>query len=194
MSVTWCWAASSKKLLGVEVTSGRELIWGGKSLHQGAEKEMATHSSILAQEIPWREEPGGLQSVGSQKSRHDLDTKPPPPLHQGAHRRKTPPPHTHPQALQRTDKMLRFTGEPIFGLPPHTGNKQPVGVKWQHCGDQWRGLLVYNQQSNKMRLASPFSTPKNQSKACWEVGDVCRARGSQTTLQNRGIVSTLGKL
>ena len=48
MSVTWCWAASSKKLLGVEVTSGRQLIWGGKSLHQGAEKEMATHSSILA--------------------------------------------------------------------------------------------------------------------------------------------------
>ena len=32
------------------------------------EKEMATHSSILAWEIPWTEEPGGLQSVGSQKS------------------------------------------------------------------------------------------------------------------------------
>ena len=33
------------------------------------EKEMATHSSILAWEIPWTEEPGGLQSTGSQKSR-----------------------------------------------------------------------------------------------------------------------------
>ena len=32
------------------------------------EKEMATHSSILGWEIPWTEEPGGLQSVGSQKS------------------------------------------------------------------------------------------------------------------------------
>ena len=32
------------------------------------EKEMATHSSILAWEIPWTEEPGGLQSVGSQES------------------------------------------------------------------------------------------------------------------------------
>ena len=31
------------------------------------EKEMATHSSILAWEIPWTEEPGGLQSTGSQK-------------------------------------------------------------------------------------------------------------------------------
>ena len=30
------------------------------------EKEMAPHSSILAWEIPWTEEPGGLQSVGSQ--------------------------------------------------------------------------------------------------------------------------------
>ena len=32
------------------------------------EKEMATHSSISAWEIPWTEEPDGLQSVGSQKS------------------------------------------------------------------------------------------------------------------------------
>ena len=32
------------------------------------EKEMATHSSILAWENPWTEEPGGIQSVESQKS------------------------------------------------------------------------------------------------------------------------------
>ena len=32
------------------------------------EKELATHSSILAWKIPWTEEPGGLQSIGSQKS------------------------------------------------------------------------------------------------------------------------------
>ena len=36
------------------------------------EKEMATHSSILAWEIPRTKEPGGLQSVGSQKSRTQL--------------------------------------------------------------------------------------------------------------------------
>ena len=36
------------------------------------EKEMATHSSILAGEIPWTEEPGGLQSMGSQKSQTGL--------------------------------------------------------------------------------------------------------------------------
>ena len=35
------------------------------------EKEMATHSSILAWRIPWMEEPGGLQSTGLQKVGHD---------------------------------------------------------------------------------------------------------------------------
>ena len=35
------------------------------------EEEMPTHSSIPAWEIPWTEEPGGLQSVGSQRIRHD---------------------------------------------------------------------------------------------------------------------------
>ena len=35
------------------------------------EKEMATHPNILAWEIPWREKPGELQSMGSQRVRHD---------------------------------------------------------------------------------------------------------------------------
>ena len=35
------------------------------------EKRMATHSSILAWRIPWTEKPGGLQSMGSQRVRHD---------------------------------------------------------------------------------------------------------------------------
>ena len=35
---------------------------------------MAMHSSILAWENPWTEEPGGLQSLGSQRIRHDLAT------------------------------------------------------------------------------------------------------------------------
>ena len=34
------------------------------------EKEMATHSNILAWRIPWTEEPGGLQSMGLQRVRH----------------------------------------------------------------------------------------------------------------------------
>ena len=38
------------------------------------EKEMTTHSSILAWRIPWTEEPGGLQSTGSQRVGHDYAT------------------------------------------------------------------------------------------------------------------------
>ena len=39
------------------------------------EEEMATHSSILAWEIPRTEEPGRLQSIGLQRVRHNLATK-----------------------------------------------------------------------------------------------------------------------
>ena len=35
------------------------------------EEEMATHSSVLARKIPWTEEPGWLQSTGSQRVGHD---------------------------------------------------------------------------------------------------------------------------
>ena len=35
------------------------------------EKEMAAHSSTLAWKMPWTEKPGGLQSMGSQRVRHD---------------------------------------------------------------------------------------------------------------------------
>ena len=39
------------------------------------EEKMATHSSILSWEIPWTEEPRGLQSMGSQRIGHDGATK-----------------------------------------------------------------------------------------------------------------------
>ena len=39
------------------------------------EKEIATHSSIFAWKILWTEKPSGLQSMGSQRVRHDLVTK-----------------------------------------------------------------------------------------------------------------------
>ena len=41
------------------------------NLEDPLEKEMATHSSIFAWEIPWAEEPGRLQSMGSQRVGHD---------------------------------------------------------------------------------------------------------------------------
>ena len=48
-----------------------------QALHQEdpLEMEMATHFSILAWEIPWTEEPGGLQSMELQKSQHNLMIK-----------------------------------------------------------------------------------------------------------------------
>ena len=38
---------------------------------------MATHSSIVAREIPWTEQPGGLQSLGLLRVGHEFVTKPP---------------------------------------------------------------------------------------------------------------------
>ena len=40
-------------------------------LEHSLEEGIATHSSILAQRVPWTEEPGGLQSTGSQRVRHE---------------------------------------------------------------------------------------------------------------------------
>ena len=45
--------------------------WSGRFLGEG-NSEIATHSSILVWRIPWTEEPGGLQSMRSQRVRHDL--------------------------------------------------------------------------------------------------------------------------
>ena len=45
-------------------------------LENPLEEEMAPHSSIFAQKIPWKEEPGGLQSMGvTKRVRYDLVTK-----------------------------------------------------------------------------------------------------------------------
>ena len=53
MQETWVWFLDQEDLL---------------------DKEMATHAGILAWESPWTEEPGGQQSMGSQRVRHDWVT------------------------------------------------------------------------------------------------------------------------
>ena len=50
---------------------GRDLATTLLLLKFTLEKAMASHSSILAWRIPWAEEPGRLQSLGSQRVRHD---------------------------------------------------------------------------------------------------------------------------
>ena len=57
------WWLSVKNLPAMQETRVPSLAW-----EDALEKEMATHSGILAWEIPWREEPGGLQSMGLQES------------------------------------------------------------------------------------------------------------------------------
>ena len=54
-----------KNLPAVQETQVRSL-----GQEDPVEKGMAAHSSILAWRIPWTEEPGGLQSMGSQRVRH----------------------------------------------------------------------------------------------------------------------------
>ena len=59
-------AQTVKHLSTMRETQVRALGW-----EDPLEKEVATHSSILAWRIPWREEPGRLQSMRSQRVRHD---------------------------------------------------------------------------------------------------------------------------
>ena len=57
-------------------SDGKESTCNAGDLGQedALEKGMATHSSILAQRIPWTEKPRGLQSMGSQRVRHNWAT------------------------------------------------------------------------------------------------------------------------
>ena len=59
-------AQTVKNLSAMQETQVRSLGW-----EDPLEKGMATHSSILAWGNPWTEEPGGLQSTGSQRVGHD---------------------------------------------------------------------------------------------------------------------------
>ena len=59
-------AQSVKNMPAVQETQVQSLGW-----EDPLEKEMATHSSILAWKISWTQEAGGLQSMGSQRVGHD---------------------------------------------------------------------------------------------------------------------------
>ena len=60
------WFSGERICLPIQEMWVRSLGW-----EYPLEEEMATHSSILAREIPWTEKPGGLQSVGLQRVNHD---------------------------------------------------------------------------------------------------------------------------
>ena len=59
-------AQTVKNVPAVQETRVRSLNW-----EDPLEKEMATHSNVLAWRIPWTDDPGGLRSMGSKRVRHD---------------------------------------------------------------------------------------------------------------------------
>ena len=65
--VNCCAGGSEVKASACSAGDPSSIPGSGRSL----EKEMATHSRILAWRIPWTEEPGGLQATGLQRVRHD---------------------------------------------------------------------------------------------------------------------------
>ena len=68
LGLSW-WLRWSSVLLTMQETWVRSLGW-----EDPLEKEMATPSSTLAWKVPWTEERGGLQSMGSQRVRNDWVT------------------------------------------------------------------------------------------------------------------------
>ena len=76
-ALVWCWYGTTKGFPGGSVVKNLPVMWETKvrSLSQKdlLEKEMACCFSILAWKFPWTKEPGGLQSMGSQKSQTQLN-------------------------------------------------------------------------------------------------------------------------
>ena len=102
------------------------------------EEEMAIHSSILAWEIPWREKPGGLQSMGLQRVGHDWVTK-----------------------QQRTSILFSIVAVPIY-IPTNSvegfplfytlSSKKCLGFSWPFILSQVLNLLVEYHEKNVLKF------------------------------------------
>ena len=68
---TLAWTVLRDFYVGLHLPAMRETQVRYLGQEDPLEKEMATHSSILAWRIPWMKEPGRLQSTGSQRVGHD---------------------------------------------------------------------------------------------------------------------------
>ena len=79
------------------------------------EKGTATHSRILAWRIPWAEEPGRLQPIGSQRVRHDLATNTHAHTHAHTQTHKlTPEPMFFPRSFAASDTIIIFLSMSAF--------------------------------------------------------------------------------
>ena len=113
-----------KHLPAVRETWVRSLGW-----EDPLEKAMAPHSSTLAWKIPWTEEPGGLQSMGSQRVRHDWET-----------------------SLSLSSCLLRF---PSFN-PPFTNSLSLLRSLTEHCILHPGGSLPFLPQPCSLSVFFPL--------------------------------------
>ena len=99
--------------------------------HWTVEKEMAAHSSILAWRIPWTKEPGGFQSMGSQRVGHDWATNI----------------HTQPLSCQGSPLLMLFMQVTLHPFHyPSTRRKCPTTVYTSHVASPFPGAWVASSQ------------------------------------------------
>ena len=153
---------------------------------------MATHSTILAWRSPWTEEPGGLQSTGSKRVRHDLAR-----ACAHAHTRTHTHTHTHTKkaldfdtslyTLHPRNKMIRCpevgsmdqqSGKTSSNAPPSWG-KQPACVWYPevvqrklldtaggHCSALIHSLATTQPSPHILSASSPISASSHQHHHC----------------------------
>ena len=115
------------------------------------EEEMATHSSIFAWSIPWTEEPGGLQSIGLQRVRHDWSnwtcTYTPMYLYSLIRKKMSQP------TLDLNNKLLlllsHFSHVQLCVTPQMATHQAPLSLGFSRQ-EHWSGLPLPSPLNNKM--------------------------------------------
>ena len=141
---------------------------------------MATHSSILAWRIPWTEEPGGLQSMGSQRDKHDWVTD----THR-QHRERAEPPWTHqfsrcipfnllfhrnafptcpPGKVPSSIRILPSHAVPLWNFPSLLGEKAgtapPTLLPCASLHSQAQDFTLQSPSLNKLACTAGLPSPK----------------------------------
>ena len=111
------------------------------------EKEMATYSSTLAWRIPWREEPGRLQSTGLQRVRHDWATS----LHFTSHSSKVMLKILQARFQQYVNRELPH----FLELPVQAGFRKGRGTRDQIANIRW---IIKKQESSRKPSTSVLLT------------------------------------
>ena len=122
---------------------------------------MAIHSSILAWRIPWREEPGRLQSIGSQRVTHDQSDWP----------------RTH-QCLHGIMMSVKLLFPPSHSLPPSTTANWTMSSSAWHSAGSEHALCLLKEWTNKLRKPLWFVDSQTGDCQIWS-GTTQRLKGLQ---------------